>query len=346
MAINFLNKAKEQANKQKPAGIGAGVPKVGGAPKVTPPTAPKIPGTPPMGGTKPSSHKIPGGVPPIPGGSKIPGAPKVTPPVAPKKDDIPEIEEAKETIAPLANKNPFIKKTVETKQETKQEKEIPVVEEKVEKETVKKENEIKEDKESKEEVKETVKKEEKKTTRRKKTTKKEESTTVIAEEVIIPKTEVDFEAAIAAIKSPVIDKDWNELKEKLIEEVNEISITNDMTSPAVRAVLADLDKMKSKVWLIFSEIRTIYDQLTRKEPENKIERIKRINATGSNAEERKKTGILAAMNFKDDDGKIINLYELLDEVSARHFFLKDLAIQIQSKESALITYQQTLKAQK
>lgn len=379
MAINFLNKAKEQANKQRPAGIGAGVPKVGTATgKTNPPTAPKKAGVPPIGGgAKVPPHKATG-VPPIPGGAKIPagvpggipGAKKATPPVPPKKEtpvDVPvveEVKEAKEPIAPLASNNPFIKKAAAPKAVEKKE-EVPVVEETAKEPEVKEETketktapkktskakatkkeEPKEEAPAEEVVEEKVEevKEEKKTTKtsKKKATKKEEK----VEDVVIPTTEVDFETAIAAIKSPVIDKEWNELKESLVAEINEVSITNDMTGPAVRAVLADLDKMKSKVWLIFSDIRTIYDQLTRKEPENKIERIKRINATGSNAEERKKTGILAAMNFKDNDGKIINLYELLDEVSSRYFFLKDLAVQIQSKESALITYQSTLKSQK
>jgi hypothetical protein len=345
--MNFLNKAKETANKlndgaTKLPGVKPTIP---GKPPVAPAgKVPPAPGKPPVGG--------PGKPPSIPG--KLPGVPK--PPKAPvaKEEEIKMEVEA--PTAPLKTNNPFVKKPVVDKvvEVTKEEKEAltaPPVEENTVKEEVKlgATEEIKV-----EENLETAKEEPKATTKKTSRSKKKTTTTEVVSdaksepvnEVVIPRTEVSFEEAINAIRSGFIDEAWETFKEENIKKLNEIVITDDMTTSMIKSTLSELSLLKDSIWTVFNANKTIFENLTAKEPEGLIERVKKINSKGANPEERKLNATFAVMNYKDENGNKVNLYELLDEMRERYNFTKSLMDGITYKNSVLITMLGSLKLEK
>ena len=98
--------------------------------------------------------------------------------------------------------------------------------------------------------------------------------------------------------------------------------------------------------MIYTDTKTLFENLSGKDPEGVIERIKRLDCKGSNAEERKVNSTKAVFNHKDKEGNIINLYEVLDETRSRYNYLRSLMETITYKNSALVTMLGSLKTEK
>jgi hypothetical protein len=321
--MSFLDKAKQTANNIK--------------------TKPTLPGVPPK---PPTLNK-----PTIPEKPTIPGKPKL-PVTAPKVEEKTTVEENKETekkTTPLTAKkeNPFILKGKSP--------EIPEIkgEKKISDETTSEEKDIKEElavKEetvSAEEVKVTEQKTKKKRTSKKKEEKvKEEIAETEPKELVIPSTEVSFEEAINSIRSGFIDEQWEKFKAESKERINGIVIKNSMTTSMIKETLADLSEFRDSIWSEYADTKTLFENLSGKDPEGVIERIKRMSVKGSNAEERKLNSVLAIINYKDKEGRAINLYEVLDESRERFNYLYSLMKQIEYKNSALVTMLGSIKSEK
>jgi hypothetical protein len=164
--------------------------------------------------------------------------------------------------------------------------------------------------------------------------------------LVIPKTQIEFDEAINSIRSGFVDSEWETFRNETSTRFNEIVISNDMTTTAIKSTLAELSSMKDSIWLEFNDTKTMFENLTAKEPEGIIERIKKISSKGSNPEERKLNATYAVMNYKDENGNVVNLYELLDEMRDRFNFLKSLMDGIAYKNSVLITMLGSLKLEK
>lgn len=350
--MNFLNKAKEQANNilNNKGGSPMGNPFLNkntvnnqtapaapvakpGAPTNIP--TPKAPATAP--GMKPPS--IPGkpGVPPMPGKPGVPPVPKA--PVAPKTEEVEvKVEEVKET---------------EVKVET------PVVETETKKEeVVETTTEVKTEKvEAKEETTEKVEEpvEEKKTSRRKttsrskaKTAKSEEIKDVPtvsqeAVEVVVSHTELSYAEACQSVRTHFVDEEWEADKARFEEMSRNIHISGDMNKAQLHDLLAQVSNLRDEMHSAYTATKTLYEHLTDKE-NGMIERTKRTGAKGSNSEERKLTSTLAVMNYVDDNGNKINLYEVLDETRIRFNCLKGLMDTIEFKKGVLLTMLSSLKS--
>lgn len=317
--------------------------------------------------------------PPVPGKPGIPGKPPVNKPGIPKpgmpKPGIPKppVQNKPKEETPLESKsNPFLKKTeptipmptedivkdpemmapieeakaeVKAKAAEEKVKETTVKEEKVESKTEKvdeKEAETKDEAEAKEEVKEIKKK----TTTRKKATAKAKEPTDVEDNIDIPSTDMDYSEAMVAIKSNFVDPEWEEFREDIISKLNDIHITSDMNTTALKETISSLSALRESIWVEYNDTKTAFEKLTAKEPEGLIERIKKLNASGSNAEERKINSILAVMNHKDGAGRNINLFELLDETRDRYNFLKSVMDSSQYKTNVLVTMLGSLKLER
>lgn len=331
MTMNFFNKAKETAAKVMNE-------------EVNKPSLPKV------------SPKKPGGIPNKPG-VHLPNKPLAKPgskPLAkplskPAHKEEPKenisaqeetIKEEKKNISPLAKNNPFKKTDIAANKNVTSEDIVPVQEEK----TIQAEPE--KDEAKKEIQKEEVKKPAAKKATKKTTKKVTETETSEISTVSIPVTEVDFNTAIASIKSNFVDEEWDKLRKDLSERINAIVITSDMTSKLIKNTVSKLDNLRDEIRDVFISTKNQYDELTSKEPEGFIERIKRLSAKGSNAEDRKLNGILAVMNYQDPEGNKINLYEVLDEVRERYSFLKSIMDAITYKNNVLVTMLGSLKLEK
>lgn len=345
--MSFLNKARAQAQKT----VGANIPTPTSQGPTTPAPKPGIPGI------KPGIPKPPvGGKPGIPGkpGLPKPGipkpaapAPKDETPLAAKANPFLKKNKAEETTIPapieaIEKDKEMMAPIEEAKAEIKSKKETPVVKEEVQEE-IKEEAKVTT---KKEEVKETKKKSasKKKTTTKSKDTSDEKSSNI--EPVEIPATEIDYSEAMVSIKSNFIDPEWEAFREEVIKQLNEINISSDMTPSALKETISNLSAVRESIWVQYNDTKTSFEKLTAKEPEGLIERIKKLNASGSNAEERKINSILAVMNYKDGAGRNINLFELLDETRERYNFLKSVMESSQYKTNVLVTMLGSLKLEK
>ena len=197
-------------------------------------------------------------------------------------------------------------------------------------------------------TKETKKKSSKKSTTKKKTVieKTEKSVTIEEGNIDIPKTTISFSDAIGAISSGFVDEEWEALKKDTTERLENITISNDMTSLSIRVTISELSSLRESVWSIYHDHKTLFETLTAKEPAGLIERVKILGSTGSNAEERKQNGLIAVMNYTDPKNNTINLFELLDETRSRFNYLKALIDSIQYKTNILVTMLGSLKLEK
>lgn len=341
--MSFLNKAREQA--QKTMGGAAvntpAIPKVKpGIPK--PPTG--KPGLPPKPGIKPS---VPGAKEKTPLEAKANPFLKKTETKIEEKIEKESIEKDPALTAPLSNLKEE-KKELEKIPEVAEEIPTPEAQEEAPKEEIKEEE--KETKNIEEEKKEEPKETKKKTSSKKKTSKNKESNENKSNESIAPKeipaTEIDYAEAMVSIKSNFVDQEWETFREEIITQLNEINISSDMTPSALKETIANLSALKESIWVQYNDTKTAFEKLTAKEPEGLIERIKKLNASGSNSEERKINSILAVMNYKDGAGRNINLFELLDETRERYNFLKSVMDSTQYKTNVLITMLGSLKLEK
>lgn len=371
--MNFLNKAKEQANNiiNKKEGSPMTNPflnkntQAQSAPKVPTgtPTAPAVPGAPTKPGIPPAP-KAPGkpGVPPMPGKPGVPPTPKA--PVAPT----PNAE--KPAVAPaVPGSNPFAKKAesavVAPKEEVVEEKvETKAPVEEVKAETVEtpvaspeevKTEEAKAEEKAKEEAKV---EEEKKSNSRRRTSSRKKTTTSTAKteevkdapsasqeaiDIVVNTTELSYAEACQAVRTHFVDEEWEAAKNKFEEMSKSIHISNDMNKAQLHDLLAQVSNLRDEIYVAYTETKTLYEHLTDKE-NGLIERTKRTGSKGSNAEERKLTSTLAVMNYVDSNGNKINLYEVLDETRIRYNFLKGINETVEFKKAVLLTMLSSLKS--
>lgn len=162
----------------------------------------------------------------------------------------------------------------------------------------------------------------------------------------IPTTTMTYSEAIQSITSPFIDEEWEEFKKEIQDELNAIVISNDMNPGTLKVVISELSMLREKVWFSYQEQKTLYENLSSKDPEGLIERVKRINlGSGNNDMERRRAGVLACMEYKTEAGDV-NLFEVLDETRSRYNFLKSVIDSIQYKTDVLITLNGALKLEK
>lgn len=328
--MNFLNKIKEQVNN-----TGSSTPIPGGKPPIPG-------GRPPILGARPGVPPISGGRPPVPGvkatpvststivETKGPIESKGNPFIINKKE-IADVIETPVKVAPIAEVTESIKKEEGKEVVSNITNEPTVIE------PINLEEEIK------------AKTKSKGKGRAKKTEAKETTSDVRVEEeccneVIIPKTEGTYAEVVLAIKSTFADTEWDEFKEDTTKRLGEIQIASDMTPAALKHTISDLNALRDSVWNHFLECKTFFETLTAKD-DGLLDRVKRLNSKGTNDNERKVNATLALMNYKQD-GKLINLYEVLDASRVRFNYTKGLMESIQYKSNAVITMLGNLKLEK
>ena len=282
-----------------------------------------------------------------------------------KEEQPKEVVEEKESGVKQQIVEPAKEETIEAKIEEDSVKETENQEEQVASEENSKEVTVEEDskevaveEEAKEEVKQKVVEEQpkKKRTRRKKAeieadkanqaseSNEETDSESIVENYSDSDHITDYETAVNAISSQIVDPEWEELKQDLAESVNAINITADINVAGVKNALADLNSVYQKAWYEFQAVKTKYNELAGKDPDGLIRQIKRLNGTGNNAESRERAGILACKNYKPNGSdEVVDLYSLFSIVSERYIFLEAVINNIEFKRNLLITMNGLLK---
>lgn len=309
-----------------------------------------------LGGTKTGISSKPTGIPK--------GVPSVAKPAMPAMAK-PTIPTPQKPTAPspikekVTNSSPqeMIKEmdSIDMKEPIKvKEKSVNPVQEEIKIETI---SETKNDIKTEEITEEKKAKTKTKTTRKKattKTTKKNEVDEPIDESLAetietffkMPRTTMNYCEAIKSIRGNFVDENWEEFRQSAIAESDAIVIESDMQEGAIKKTISKLSTLREKIWVQFMDTKTLLESLSNKDAEGLIERVKFINLEGSNETTRKKSGVLAVMNYKTDENENINLYELYDETKGRFYFLKGVMDTIQYKTQVLITMSSALKLEK
>jgi hypothetical protein len=248
-----------------------------------------------------------------------------------------------EKVNPFQPKQEPVKEVevAETKQEEKVETKTETVEEKVEVKTE-----------------ESASAEEKKTSNKKASSKKstkeqEKNVETKAAEVCdtitseqFPTTNTSFEEAIEAIKSPFVNKEWDDFRNEVDTELDSIVIESDMNPAILKGVIEGLSALRQKVWLPYVDTKTLLENLVGdKNSDGLIQIVQKTNlGNATNDKERTRAGYLACMAYVPRNStEPINLYEVLAETRARYNFLKGAMDSIEYKRSILITMNGALK---
>lgn len=157
---------------------------------------------------------------------------------------------------------------------------------------------------------------------------------------------LSYEDAITALRSEYYNEDWESLKEEISSDLEGIKISADMNPSILKQTIADLSNIRQKIWIPYQETKTLYYQLSNKEPEGLIEQVKRtaFGEEERNDMERKRAGVLACIQYTPPGAEgYINLYRLLDATMDKYNFLKGAIELIQYKTNILITMNGAIK---
>lgn len=185
---------------------------------------------------------------------------------------------------------------------------------------------------------------EKKTTTKKaaRTTKKvaEEKVEEYVPEAMPKRSEVNYEEVIASTIIYSAGAEWDMQVAELTSQLKSIVIEPDMNSATMKQAMSDLVGLKDTIFGEYTLNKTILEATNRK-----IDMVKGLNAKGSSADERKLNSLKAVVEHKEG-GLTINLYELLDVITAKFNFYDGLMKQIEFKAKSLITMNGALKLEK
>ncbi len=128
-----------------------------------------------------------------------------------------------------------------------------------------------------------------------------------------------------------------------MDKVTNIRIEADMNPGTLKFTLADLCALNDEVMPHYLEQKKIYDSLVNKDF-GSATAFKIANSTGSNSEERKRTGTLALMKAKIN-GQEINYISLINAVQMRYNSLNEIMKMIKYKSDICITMASAIKTE-
>ena len=154
---------------------------------------------------------------------------------------------------------------------------------------------------------------------------------------------LDVDTATAEYLNYFIDTEWQEKEKYFLDKVTNIRIEADMNPGTLKFTLADLCALNDEVMPHYLEQKKIYDSLVNKDF-GSATAFKIANSTGSNSEERKRTGTLALMKAKIN-GQEINYISLINAVQMRYNALSEIMKMIKYKSDICITMASAIKTE-
>lgn len=240
-----------------------------------------------------------------------------------KEETIPEEEveeKPKRRGRPRKNKEKTVDKSDEESQEESSEEENPIlcaIEEEINKESKKS---------------------------KKKSSKKHEEVEKIGMTTIdVLGDQIDVNVSTAEYLNYFVDDEWKEKEKYFLDKVTNIRIEADMNPGTLKFTLADLCALNDEVMPHYLEQKKIYDSLVNKDF-GSATAFKIANSTGSNSEERKRSGILALMKAKIN-GQEINYITLINAVQMRYNALNEIMKMIKYKSDICITMASAIKTE-
>lgn len=193
-------------------------------------------------------------------------------------------------------------------------------------------------------IEEDIAEQEKEDKPKKKSAKKHESVEQISYVSIdVLGEKLDIDTATAEYLNYFIDTEWQEKEKYFLDKVTNIRIEADMNPGTLKFTLADLCALNDEVMPHYLEQKKIYDSLVNKDF-GSATAFKIANSTGSNSEERKRTGTLALMKAKIN-GQEINYISLINAVQMRYNSLNEIMKMIKYKSDICITMASAIKTE-
>ena len=193
-------------------------------------------------------------------------------------------------------------------------------------------------------IEEDIAEQEKENKPKKKSAKKHESVEQISYVSIdVLGEKLDVDTATAEYLNYFIDTEWQEKEKYFLDKVTNIRIEADMNPGTLKFTLADLCALNDEVMPHYLEQKKIYDSLVNKDF-GSATAFKIANSTGSNSEERKRTGTLALMKAKIN-GQEINYISLINAVQMRYNALSEIMKMIKYKSDICITMASAIKTE-
>lgn len=193
-------------------------------------------------------------------------------------------------------------------------------------------------------IEEDIAEQEKEEKPKKKSVKKHESVEQISYVSIdVLGEKLDVDTATAEYLNYFIDTEWQEKEKYFLDKVTNIRIEADMNPGTLKFTLADLCALNDEVMPHYLEQKKIYDSLVNKDF-GSATAFKIANSTGSNSEERKRTGTLALMKAKIN-GQEINYISLINAVQMRYNSLSEIMKMIKYKSDICITMASAIKTE-
>ena len=191
-------------------------------------------------------------------------------------------------------------------------------------------------------IEEEISKEDKKS--KKKSSKKHEEVEKIGMTTIdVLGDQIDVNVSTAEYLNYFVDDEWKEKEKYFLDKVTNIRIEADMNPGTLKFTLADLCALNDEVMPHYLEQKKIYDSLVNKDF-GSATAFKIANSTGSNSEERKRSGILALMKAKIN-GQEINYITLINAVQMRYNALNEIMKMIKYKSDICITMASAIKTE-
>lgn len=191
-------------------------------------------------------------------------------------------------------------------------------------------------------IEEEIDKEDKKS--KKKSSKKHEEVEKIGMTTIdVLGDQIDVNISTAEYLNYFVDDEWKEKEKYFLDKVTNIRIEADMNPGTLKFTLADLCALNDEVMPHYLEQKKIYDSLVNKDF-GSATAFKIANSTGSNSEERKRSGILALMKAKIN-GQEINYITLINAVQMRYNALNEIMKMIKYKSDICITMASAIKTE-
>ena len=191
-------------------------------------------------------------------------------------------------------------------------------------------------------IEEEIDKEDKKS--KKKSSKKHEEVEKIGMTTIdVLGDQIDVNVSTAEYLNYFVDDEWKEKEKYFLDKVTNIRIEADMNPGTLKFTLADLCALNDEVMPHYLEQKKIYDSLVNKDF-GSATAFKIANSTGSNSEERKRSGILALMKAKIN-GQEINYITLINAVQMRYNTLNEIMKMIKYKSDICITMASAIKTE-
>lgn len=191
-------------------------------------------------------------------------------------------------------------------------------------------------------IEEEIDKEDKKS--KKKSSKKHEEVEKIGMTTIdVLGDQIDVNVSTAEYLNYFVDDEWKKKEKYFLDKVTNIRIEADMNPGTLKFTLADLCALNDEVMPHYLEQKKIYDSLVNKDF-GSATAFKIANSTGSNSEERKRSGILALMKAKIN-GQEINYITLINAVQMRYNALNEIMKMIKYKSDICITMASAIKTE-